>query len=243
VPAGVNWDLWLGPREFRPYHPAYAPVTWRDFWAFGLGAMGDFGCHDLDAACWALDLEKPISVQARPAGYMDEEIVPHGEICYYEFGARGDRPPVRVTWYDGGLQPPCPKEMPEGHSLPPRGTLWIGDKGLMLVADAGGSPQLLPEEKDRSYKRPAAALPRSNGHHRDWLDACKGGPATSANFAYGAKLSELVLLGIASLRTGKKLYWEAATMQASGVPEADAIFKESYRPGWEIVEMSRNGSY
>ena len=102
MPAGLNWDLWLGPREPRPFHPAYAPVTWRDFWAFGTGTMGDFGCHDLDNSLWALDLDAPLSVEAFPAGDMDAEIAPHGEICYYEFGPRGDKPPVKITWYDGG---------------------------------------------------------------------------------------------------------------------------------------------
>ncbi len=96
VPDDVNWDLWIGPRGMRPYHPAYTPVTWRDFWDFGSGGLGDFGCHDLDAACWALDLQHPISVDARPAGNMDQDIVPHGEICYYEFGpARRSAAPQR----------------------------------------------------------------------------------------------------------------------------------------------------
>ncbi|MBC8872588.1 MAG: Gfo/Idh/MocA family oxidoreductase [Planctomycetes bacterium] len=235
VPAGVNWDMWLGPREPRPYHPAYTPVTWRDFWAFGSGALGDFGCHDLDAPMWALDLAEPTSIEARPAGNMDAEIAPHGEICYYRFGARGDKPPVNVTWYDGGLKPPCPEEIPEGSSLPGRGVLFIGEKGSMLCDGAGGACRLLPYEKTPTYERPAETIPRSEGHHRDWLAACKGGPPASSNFEYGAKLAELVLLGIASLRTGKKLHWDAANMKARGLPAADAIIKEQYRKGWEIA--------
>ncbi|MHC4403466.1 MAG: Gfo/Idh/MocA family protein [Planctomycetota bacterium] len=235
VPKGVNWDLWLGPRSQRPYHPAYTPVTWRDFWAFGSGALGDFGCHDLDAAFWALDLGEPIRVEARPAGNTNADIVPHGEICYFHFGPRGDKPPVRVTWYDGGLKPPCPEEIPQGSSLPNRGVLFVGDNGSMLCDGAGGSPRLLPYEKTPAYQRPAATLPRSKGHHRDWLDACKGGPPASSNFEYGARLTELVLLGVASLRTGKALFWDAANMKARGLPEADAVIKESYRKGWEIA--------
>ena len=235
VPKGVNWDLWLGPREERPYHPVYTPVTWRDFWAFGAGSMGDFGCHDLDAPFWALDLRDPKSVESRPAGNMDAEIAPHGQICYYRFGPRGDRPPVNVTWYDGGLQPPCPEELGEGGTLPGRGVLFKGDKGLMLCGGAGGDPQLLPEEKMKEYQSPAQTIPRSNGHHRDWLDACKGGPAASSHFDYGAQLTELALLGVLSLRTGKKLSWDAANMTVPGLPEADAIIKEQYRKGWEIA--------
>jgi predicted dehydrogenase len=235
VPAGINWDLWLGPRAVRPYHPAYTPVTWRDFWAFGTATMGDFGCHDLDAAMWALDLAEPLTVEARPIKNMNDEMVPYGEICDYEFGARGNKPPVGVTWYDGGLQPPRPKELPKGSSLPWRGTLFIGEKGSMLCDGAGGPCRLLPYEKNRKYKRQAKTLVRSKGHHRDWLEACKGGPAASSNFQYGAKLTELVLLGVVSLRTGKKLYWDAADMKARGLAAANEFIREPYRKGWEII--------
>ncbi len=236
VPPGINWDLWLGPRKPHPYNPAYTPVTWRDFWVFGTGAMGDFGCHDLDAACWALDLKSPISVEARPAGYTDSEIAPHGEICYYKFGPRGDQPPVDVTWYDGGLQPPCPEELGPRGKLPSRGVLFVGDKGKMLCGGAGGAPRLLPYQRTAEYKKPAETIPRSKGHHHDWLDACKGGPPASSNFEYGARLTEIVLLAVLSQRLGgKKIYWDAQRMKATNAPEADAIIKESYRPGWEIA--------
>jgi predicted dehydrogenase len=235
MPAGVNWDLWIGPREMRPYHPAYTPVTWRDFWAFGSGALGDFGCHDMDAACWGLDLHAPTAIEALPAGNMDAEIAPHGGIVYYDFPARGDKPPVRLTWYDGGLKPACPPEIPEGGSLPGRGVLFVGEKGKLLCEGAGGPPRLLPYERTRDYQKPAATIPRSNGHHRDWIDACKGGPAASANFEYGARLTEITLLGVLSLRTQKKILWDADQLKARNFPEADAIIKESYRAGWEIA--------
>ena len=235
VPSGVNWDMWIGPRQPVPYHPAYCPVSWRDFWAFGSGALGDFGCHDLDAAMWALDLSTPLSIESRPAGNMDEDIAPHGEICYFEFGPRGDKPPVKVTWYDGGLKPPCPEELPEGSSLPGRGVLFVGDKGRMLCDGAGGPCRLLPYERTREYQKPEKTLPRSKGHHRDWLDACKGGEPASSNFGYGAKLAELILLGIVSLRAGKKIFWDAANMKARGLAAADPFLKEEYRKGWEIA--------
>ena len=234
VPPGLNWDLWLGPRETRPYHPAYVPVAWRDFWAFGSGTLGDFGCHDLDAACWALDLRAPATVEARPAGPTDADIAPYGEICTFNFDARDNQSPVKITWYDGGLKPSTPEELPVGESLPGRGVLFVGDKGLMLCGGAGGKPRLLPQALDKSYRRPAPTLARSKGHHRDWLNACKGGPAASANFEYGARLTEIVLLGVASLRAGRKIYWDAANMKATGVPDLDGIFKEPYRSGWEI---------
>jgi predicted dehydrogenase len=234
VPEGLNWDLWIGPREPRPYHPAYAPVTWRDFWAFGGGGLGDFGCHDLDAAMWALDLHEPSSVEGHPAGQTNREIAPHGEICYYQFPARGDKPPVKVTWYDGGLMPPRPDEFSSDENLPSRGVLFVGDKGLLLCGGAGGKPRLLPDSTMDGYRRPPASLKRSRGHHRDWLDAIKGGDPASSNFAYGAKLTEVTLLGILSLRTGKKIYWDAENMKAKNLAEADPILHESYRSGWEL---------
>lgn len=234
VPQGLNWDLWLGPRDPRPFHPAYFPVRWRDFWAFGGGAIGDFVCHDLDAACWALDLRDPRRVHARACGHMDAEISPHGEICYWDFGPRGNHPPVKVTWYDGGLRPPVPDGWPEDE-LPGRGSLFVGDKGAMICPGLGGRPFLLPEDRNESYRRPAKSIPRSKGHHRDWIDACKGGPAASSSFEYGARLTELLLLGILSLRVGKPILWDAAQLKATNAPEAEAIIKESYRPGWDIA--------
>ncbi len=234
VPAGLNWDLWLGPREPRPYHPAYVPVRWRDFWAFGTGAIGDFVCHDLDAACWALDLRDPLWVEAHPGSQMDDEISPHSELVYWQFGPRGDRPPVRVTWYDGGLRPARPDGWPEDEALPGRGSLFMGDKGILL-SSFSSKPRLIPDEKNDAYQPPAKTIPRSKGHHRDWLDACKGGQPASGNFQYGAKLTEVVLLGNVALRTGKKIYWDAADLKAKNAPEADQFIKEPYRSGWEVT--------
>jgi predicted dehydrogenase len=231
VPAGLNWDLWLGPREARPYHPAYFPVAWRDFWAFGSSNLGDFGCHDLDAACWALDLHAPVSVEARPAGSTDADIGPHGAIAYYHFAAK-DRPPVRITWYDGGLAPERPAGLPASERLPGRGVLFVGEKASLLCGGAGGKARLLGSN---GASPPPQSLPRSPGHHRDWLDACKGGKPAGSNFDYGARLTEIVLLGVLALRSGRKITWDAANLKAKGLPGADAIIKESYRPGWEVA--------
>jgi predicted dehydrogenase len=234
VPAGLNWDLWLGPRQSRPFHPAYFPVAWRDFWAFGSSNLGDFGCHDLDAACWALDLQTPLSVEARPAGPVDADIGPHGCVVYYHFGPRGEQPPVKVIWYDGGLGPERPEHLPEGEALPTRGVLFVGDKGQLLCGGAGGKPRLLAPAKVNTAP-PAPSLPRSPGHHREWLDACKGGKPPGSNFAYGARLTEIVLLGVLALRTGRRIEWDAANLKAKGVPKAEAIIKEDYRKGWEVA--------
>jgi predicted dehydrogenase len=235
VPAGLNWDLWLGPREPRPFHPAYFPVAWRDFWKFGCSNLGDFGCHDLDAACWALNLRDPLSVEARAAGATDAEIGPHGCIAYYHFGPRGAQPPVKVTWYDGGLGPGRPAWLPANERLPSRSILFVGDKGMILCGGAGGKPRLLAPSPADAFKPPAPTLPRSGGHHRDWLDACKGGKPAGSNFEYGARLTEIAVLGVLALRTGQRIEWDPDQMKARGVGAADRLIKESYRKGWEVA--------
>ena len=235
VPAGVNWDLWLGPREPRPYHPAYTPVRWRDFWAFGSGSLGDFGCHDLDSAMWALDLSEPASIEATAAGVTSNELAPHGEICYFHFGPRGDKPPLDVTWYDGGLRPVSPQEMGPGRSLPDHGVLFVGDKGLLLTEGWAGPPRLLPFEKTHDYKKPPATLPRSKGHHRDWLDGCKGGPQPSANFAVWRKAHGAGPAGrLGGSPRGQETFLGWAKHEDRGAPEADVIIREQYRKGWEL---------
>lgn len=234
VPAGLNWDLWLGPREQRPFHPAYFPVAWRDFWAFGTTGIGDFGCHDLNTAVRAFDLPLPERVQAFAAGIMDAEIAPHGSLIHYHFPAGEKRPPMKLTWYDGGLMPEKPAALGT-FPLPKRGTLYIGDKGVIQCDGSGGAPRLFPDALRASYQKPEARLKRSAGHHRDWIDACKGGPAASSPFDYSAHLTEIVLLGVLSLRTGKEIVWDAANMKAAGLSAADAFIRESYRPGWEVV--------
>jgi predicted dehydrogenase len=236
LPDGVNWDLWIGTREPRPYSGAYTPVTWRDFWAFGSAPIGDMACHNLDPAFWALDLREPVSIEASCPGIVDAEMCPFGSIYTYKFGARGKMPPVVVTWSDGGILPPKPDELDDDDQLGQSGNgiLFFGDKGKIMCPGWGGAPKLLPFSRMDSYQRPVKSLARSRGHHRDWLDACKGGPPASSNFEYGAKLTEVVLLGNVALRTGKKIQWDAANLRAKNAPEADDFIKEQYRRGWEI---------
>lgn len=235
-PAGFDWDLWLGPREPVPYNEAYTPVKWRDFWRFGCGAMGDFGCHDMDAATWAFNLKAPTSVEMHPAGYSDAEIIPYGEIGYYHFDQREEQQPLKLTWYSGGVQPPRPEQLPASVAMPRRGTLFVGDEGIILNDGGERVPQLFPEARAAEFTPPKPTLARSNGHFRDWVDAIKGGPAASANFEYGARLTELTLLGVLSLRLGvKKLDWDYENMRVRGMPEADEFIREPTRAGWELV--------
>jgi len=234
VPAGLNWDLWLGPREARPWHPVYAPVTWRDFWAFGTGGFGDFGCHDMDAPCWALDLEFPTSVEAFGAGVINPEMQPQGCLCYYRFPANSRHQGLKLTWYDSGLMPELPAAYDRVRSKYRRGVLFVGDKGYIACEGAGGPPQLALLDEKATFEKPAPTLKRSAGHHRDWIDACKGGAPASANFDYGARLTEITLLGVLALRLGKKIGWDAEKMQVPGLPAADEIIRGTYRKGWEV---------
>ncbi len=239
VPQGINWDLWLGPRATRPYSSVYSPVSWRDFWDFGTAPIGDFFCHNFDPAFWALDLREPISVEAHGVGGEDTYMAPAGGLYTFHFGPRNKMPAVKFTWYDGGLMPARPEGLEDGDQLGASGNgiLFVGDKGLLTCPGWAGPPRLLPGSKDKAYKRPEKTLPRSNGHHRDWLDACKGGKPASANFEYGAGLTEIGLLGLVAMRlgNGKRILWDAKAMKATNAPETEEYLKESYRPGWEIA--------
>ena len=234
VPSGMNWDLWMGPREPRSFHRAYHPVAWRDFWAFGGSAMGDFGCHDMDAATWALDLPAPTRIEALAVGPTDDEIAPHGSTIFYDFPARGALPPLRFTWYDGGIRPRAPEALGR-FPLPRRGVLFIGDRGVIQCDGAGGAPRLFPESLRAAVAKPPQVLRRVEGHHRDWIDACKGGAPASSNFGYGARLTEIALLGVLALRLRKPVEWNAARMAVAGAPEAEAMIRGTYRKGWTLT--------
>ena len=234
LPNDFNWDLWLGPRHTRPFHESYAPVTWRDFWEFGCGALGDFGCHDMDTAVWGLNLPAPDSIEVHPAGYSDKNITPYGEIGYYQFPSQGGKPSVKLNWYSGGLQPPLPEAVPEDFSFARRGAMYVGDDGI-IIAGGRKEPLILPKVFGAAAEKSANTLLPTNGHHRDWIDAIKGGPAASSNFEYAAHLTEITLLGVLSLRLGgKKIYWDAENMQAKGLSEANELIREPVRDGWEM---------
>lgn len=233
VPETLDWDLWIGPAPFRPYHPAYAPYNWRGWWDFGTAAIGDMACHNLDPAFWALDLGSPISVEASCSGLNDES-VPFGSLYHFEFPARGEMPPVTLKWYDGGLMPPRPRELEEGRIMGDEGVYFVGEKGVIKMGGWAESPRLIPESKMKSYKRPPKTIPRIRGHHRNWIDACKGGNPASSNFDYAGPLTEMVLLGNVALRTGKKIDWDGPSLKATNAPEANKYIKPVFRKGWSL---------
>jgi predicted dehydrogenase len=239
-PAGFNWDLWLGPREDRPYSGKVTPFVWRWVWDFGNGTMPDMSPHHFDPAFNAFGLDAPDTIEGRTS-IMDDKVSVGANQITYQFAARGDRPALKVFWYDNGLKPPTPlgidpddpvQRLGEGAD----GLLIVGDKGVLTAAGWSGMPRLLPMELHRSYKRPEKTIPRVAGHHADWLQACKGGTPACSNFEYGARLTEFVLLGALALRTGKVLKWDAANMKVTNnVPAAQALIDGSYRKGWELA--------
>jgi predicted dehydrogenase len=234
VPEGLHWDLWLGPAKSRPYHPAYAPQAFHYWWDFGSGTLGNFGCHTLDTAVWALDLEHPSWIEASSTP-LSKETTPAAATYRYRFPARNDQPPIDLFWYDGGLRPPRPDCLEADRELPlAGGSLIIGDHGAVLSETWSGSPRIIPQTRMRDYQPPPPTLPRSRGHHRDWIDACKGGPPPSSNFEFGARLTEIVLLGGVALRVGETLYWDGPNMAAPGTPEAEPLIRGHFRPGWEL---------
>lgn len=236
VPPNIDWDLWLGPAPVRPYHPQYFGGNWRAYWAFGNGALGDFGCHYMDLPFWALNLRLPKTVEAFCETKPTAEVSPIRLRVEYTFPARqtssrGTLPPLTLNWYDGGLKPTA---LIEEKNVPnwDNGVLFIGEEG-MLIADYG-QRMLLPQEKFADYPAPEPTIPKSVGHHQEWINACKTGSETTCHFDYSGPLAETALLGTVAFRVGKKLEWDTARMKATNCPEADQYLSRVYRKGWEV---------
>jgi len=235
VPETLAWDLWLGPAPSRPYHPAYLPFTWRGWWDFGTGALGDIGCHEMDPVFRALKLGHPTSVEAC-CTRVNDETYPVASRVTYEFPAREGRVAVKVHWYDGGMKPPRPEELDEGLQWGTGGTLYVGDKGKML------GHRLIPESRAKEYGKPPRTIPRSPGHHAEWIAACKGGKPAGSNFPdHAGLLAQVVLLGNVALRpalkeklTRVKLLWDGPNMTITNLPEANQYLRRAYREGWSL---------
>ena len=227
-PETLSWDLWLGPAPERPFWPGiYHPGQWRRWWDFGQGTLGDMACHYMDLPFWALKLKYPTRCHAE-GPEVDPETCPVGLTVHYEFPARGDLPPVKLTWYDGNH---VPKEV-GGHRVPSAGVMFIGSEGEMFANY--GSYRLFPAEKFAKFEPPKPSIPRSIGHHREWIQACKDGTPTTCRFDYSGPLTEAVLLGNVAYRTGQALEWDAKGLKATNCPEADKYIRKQYRKGWEV---------
>lgn len=256
-PSGLRWDLYLGAiAEDVPYHPVYHPFTWRGWVDFGVGALGDMGAHLVDQAYWALGLTQPTSIEATSSLWGTEVIpapagsppgtrpttknvsYPMASTVHYQFPAVGDRPAVKVNWYDGGLFPPRPDGLPDDVVFDSEGGgIFIGDKGILIHNTYGENPRLFPESCAQAGEAVPKTLPRiEESHQMNWVRACKGETEASSPFEYGAQLNETMVLGVAALRAGqgRKLLYDAANMKFTNAPDADQYLTRAYRSGWAL---------
>jgi predicted dehydrogenase len=230
-PKHVNYDLWVGPAPMRPFHESHFHFNWRYWWDFGGGQLADFGCHYMDLPFWALELKAPQTITAKgEKGHDGDNEVPFKLQVDYQFPARGDAPPVHLTWYHGGW-------MPEGADVYQKGSavLFEGSEGRVL-ADYGTNKIFLNSGATAGPVTPW--IPNSIGHHKEWLRAIRTGETTGSHFEYGGCLTETALLGNVAYRLDRPLQWDAESMTCVGCPEADSILKRQYREGWVLPEPS-----
>lgn len=240
VPQTLDWNLWLGPAQFRPYHPCYLPGRWRGWTPFGEGTVGDWTCHVLDGVFWALDLGSPKSIQAQVKDYDPKtqgDVFPKGDVITYEFPANAKRGPITMHWHSGTEPIPRPAELEPGQQLVDRtGAVVLGDKGGIMYGGHGcRAVQLIPEAKNDAYKRPPKTIPRAKEHHQDWLEAIRTGRKAGSDFSYGGPLSEIAMLGVIALKLpGTKLEWDTEKMQFTNCSEANQHVNPPYREGWTL---------
>jgi predicted dehydrogenase len=243
-PAGLDWDLYLGPAAEIPYHPAYHPFSWRGWTDFGTGAIGDMGAHLLDQPCWALELGLPTSVSASSTAWggsaTNPASYPLATSAEFEFAARGSRPPVKLLWYDSGLMPPRPPFLPDDMTLPRGdggGGVFIGERGILTYETYGNNPTVYPASVATEAAAVRKSFPRvTTSHELNWVNACKGEGQASSPFEYAAALTEVMLLPIAALRAGpgRKLIYDGANMQVTNIPDANQYLTRAYRAGWSL---------
>lgn len=230
VPDYLEWDLWLGPAPYRPYHDIYFPgPNWYRWWEFGNGTMSDLGSHWNDLPYWALQLDAPTSVKAG-GGPVHAEIAPASMFAEYSYGPRGKMPACRLTWYQGKHRPQrwLDGEIPQWNS----GVLFVGTGG-MLLADYR-QHVLLPEEKFQDFKPPAPTIPSSPGHHEEWLEACRSGSPTGSSFDYAGRLTEANHLGNVAFRAGGYIEWNAAELKISNTDQGNPFLTRTPREGWSL---------
>ncbi len=233
VPDKLSWDLFLGAGPQVDYHPIYHPFNWRGWSDWGMGAIGDMGAHLIDHSMWALNLGLPTTIETVSTPFNGVSY-PHATQTFYEFAARGSMPPVKMTWYDGGLMPDKPAELGDEELDKGGGALLIGNKGKLLHDTYGLHPRLLPKSLNDSYGKPPQTLPRieNEAHEMNWVNAAKGLTEASCPFEYAARLTEVMLLGVVALRAGKKISYDGANMRVTNVAQANDYLKREYRQGW-----------
>jgi hypothetical protein len=248
----MDWDLWIGPAAYRPYHSAYHPSNWRPWWDFGTGTVGDMGCHTLHVYFKELQLGAPTRVygygSTRHEGFFrfvsTPECQSHANTVTWEFGPRGNLPALNVHWYDGGMKPHRPGDLDGNAQLPKSGLMFVGEKGKLIAGYSGGNPfgrrgglaggLLLPEKKFRDFEQPAKTMDRCNDHYGEWTRACKRGECTVCPIEFGCEMTEMALLGTLALRTRRVLAWDAGAMKVTNNADANALVDPPYREGWTL---------
>jgi predicted dehydrogenase len=242
-PSHVHWDLFLGPAPNRPYAPIYHPFSWRGWWDFGTGALGDMACHTANMAFRALNLGYPTSIESKN-GDINPETYPTWATITFQFPARGNMPPVKFVWYEGlkDRKKNLPsKELLHGEIPPDSGSLLVGDKGkLYSPNDYGAKYVLLPKQNFEGFKPPQPTLPR-NGRHdlgmkEEWVRAIMENKPEIAysNYDYAGLLTETILLGNVAMRAGKKLEWDGENMKFTNASDAEKFLHFEYRKGWTL---------
>jgi len=247
VPETLKWDLFLGVAPQVEYHPVYHPFNWRGWVDWGQGALGDMGAHLIDFPFWALELGMPTSVETISTPFNDI-CFPNATTTYFEFAARGNKPAVKMTWYDGGLLPPRPAEFSDemiernGRMVykdqvdPGGGVMFIGSKGKLMHETYGYNPRLLPQSLHASYGKPKQTIARiETSHEMNWVEAAKGNTKASSPFDYAARLVEVMLLGVVSLRARTKIYYDGANMRVTNAQHANDLLRRDYRNGYKLT--------
>jgi predicted dehydrogenase len=239
VPDTLDWDLWLGPAQERPYSRAYLPGAWRGWVPFGNGTLGDWVCHVVDPVFWALDLGAPKTIQADVGDWDPKtqgDAYPKGDIITFEFPGKGRRGPVKLVWHSGTQKIPRAQELEPDRKPVDTGAFVYGDKGVIMYGSHGASGvRIIPETAMKAYKRPDPTIPRAKEHHQDWLDAIRTGRKAGSDFSYGGPLAELAMVGIIAMKMkGRKLEWDAQAMKFTNCPEANPYVNPPYRKGWTL---------
>ncbi|MFH1716718.1 MAG: Gfo/Idh/MocA family oxidoreductase [Planctomycetota bacterium] len=239
IPPELDWDLWLGPAQERPYHSFYLPGSWRGWVPFGNGTIGDWTCHVVDPVFWALDLGDPKTVHAQTDDYDPKtqgDAFPKGDIITFEFPAKGKRGPITLVWHSGTKKIPQAKELEPGRKPVDTGAYVYGDKGVIMYGSHGaGGVRIIPETAMKAYTQPEKTIPRVKEHHDDWLRAIREGRKAGSDFSYGGPLTEIAMLGVVALKMpGMKLEWDGPNARFANCDEANKFINPPRRQGWPL---------
>jgi len=242
VPPELDYELWVGPAEYHPYTPLWVHWNWRGWLPYGTGTIGDWICHVVDPAFWALDLGAPATVKAEVSDY-DPKVhgltYPPATRVTFQFPGNGKRGPITLVWHDGNNPLPTPPDLPKDDQVPRTGAVILGDKGMIVHGSHGaGGCHLQPDSVREQFsgdRTPEPKIPRVKNHHWDWLDAIRTGRQAGSNFDYGGRLTQIALLGAIAIRfPGETLRWDDAAARFTNLPEANAFVDPPYRQRWKL---------